>query len=152
MAHAGTMLGRGTQTKQTGPLWLAIGLSVAVVVATAGAVLFASNASVVRGTAIRPADRSYDQIETQRSAVMAANETYLNGVSRDAYLSNIANRAHAQPYAGNAAASSFSSTSGTFHAGGTPTDSAEFSSTSGTFHPGGAQPVAPVKRDRIGGQ
>jgi|SRR3954468_1266171 len=148
MAHAGTIMGGAAQTKQSGRLWLAIGLSVAVVVATAGAVLLASSASLVRGTAIPAADRSYDQIEAQRGAITVSNDTALDGIldgahaapyvagtalSTDAYLNNILNRAHVKPYVSDAAAPAFSSTSG-------------------TFHPGGPQPAAPVKRDRIGGQ
>src|SRR4051794_4749929 len=135
MAHAGTITGGSAQTKPNGSLWLAIGLAVAVVVATAAALWLGSNAGFSRSTAVPAADRSYDQIEAQRSAVTVSNDSYdsyLNGIvdrahaapyvaatapSMDAYLNYIANRAHAKPdiRISAPAAPASSSTSGTFH-------------------------------------
>ena len=101
----------------------------------------------VSPAAIPAADHSYDQIEAQRGAVTLSTDAYLNGIldkahatpyihgpalSTDEYLNNVLDRAHATPFTTGAV---------------TP----QLSATSGTFHPGW-QPVAPVKRDRIGGQ
>src|SRR4051794_5874802 len=151
MAHAGTITGGSAQTKQNGNVWLAIGLAVAVVVATATVLWLGSNASVSRSTAIPAADRSYDQIEAQRGAVTVSNDSYdsyLNAIldrahakpyvpatapSMEEYLNDIANRAHAKPY---------------ISAGTGPAAS----STPGRLHPGGPKPAAPVQRDRIGGE
>ena len=80
MAHAGTMVGGSAQSKQSGNPWPAIALAVAVIVATVAGVWLASSAGLVGGTAKPAADQSYD-----------------------AYLNGILDRAHAAPYAGEAA-------------------------------------------------
>ena len=161
MAHAGTMVGGSAQTKQSGRPWPAIGLAVAVVVATIAGVWLASSAGLINGTAKPAADRSMDQIEAQRGAFAPtgdrslAIDRYLNGIldgahatpyaaavtlsshdrrAMNAYLNGILDGAHATPYAGDAP--------------GLP-----FSATSGTFHPGkeAAQLMTQPKRDRVGG-
>ena len=177
MTQAGTInLGGSAQSKQGGSPWAALALSLGLVLAMVGAAWFASNASLVGGTAAKPAaDRSYDQIEAQRgaAAVSAAvpiedRAEYLNGVldrahaaqyaggaalSTDKYLNGILDRAHAAPYAGGADAVPASPTSGTFHATPLVVSPAAVpaSPTSGTFHAGKDQLMAEAKRDRVGG-
>jgi hypothetical protein len=161
MAHAGTMVGGSAQTKQSGSPWPAIALTVAVVVATVAGVWLASSAGLVGGGAKPAADRSYDQIEAQRGAIILSDgasqaiDEHLNGIldgahampyagavvlsshakrALDRYLTGILDGAHATPYAGDAV-------------------SLPFSATSGTFHPGNEanQLMAQPKRDRVGG-
>jgi hypothetical protein len=175
MAHAGTMVGGSAQTKPSGSPWPAVALAIAVAVATIAGVWLASSASHVGGAAKPAADRSYDQIEAQRGAVvLSSNSTsaeYLDGIldrahatpyvgpvvlsshqlrGLNAYLNGILDRAHATPYAGDAPGLPFSATSGTFHPG-KPAE--PLSATSGTFHPGkpADQVMAPATRDRVGG-
>ena len=101
MAHAGTMVGGSAQTKQSGRPWPAIALAVAVVVATVAGVWLASSAGLVGGTAKPAADRSYDQIEAQRGAIMQLGDLSL---ANDQRLNAILDKAHAAPYTGDAAA------------------------------------------------
>jgi hypothetical protein len=101
MTNAGTInLGGSAQSKQV-RLWPAIALTLALVLATIGAVWFASNAGLVGGTAAKPvADRSYDQIEAQRGAAAVSTDD-----SWAEHLNGVLDRAHATPYAGSAAQS-----------------------------------------------
>jgi hypothetical protein len=95
VTHATTMdLGRNVQTKQTGSRLPVAMLTLALIVATIAAVWFASRAGVFGGTAATPvaADRSFDQIEAQRSVVGLAGD-------RSAYLNGILDGAHATPFA-----------------------------------------------------
>ncbi len=118
MAHAGTILGGSAQTKQGGSPWPAVALTFAVVVATVAGVWLASSAGLVGGTAKPAADRSYDQIEAQRGAVVLSTDAYLNAIldkahaapyagrgplSTDAYLNGILDRAHATAFTSGAA-------------------------------------------------
>jgi hypothetical protein len=93
MSHAGTMdLGGSAQTKQGSP-WLAVAMIIAIAVAALGAATVASSAGHVNGTG-KPAsvtyvnryglpsaaDRSYDQIETQRGTLTPSrNEAVRRG-------------------------------------------------------------------------
>ena len=146
MAHAGTMLGGSAQTKQSGRPWPAIALAVAVAVATVAGVWLASSAGLVGGTAKPAADRSYDQIEAQRGAIMQLGELSL---ANDQRLNAILDKAHAAPYVGGAVTLTgddtrvlnekfllFDRAHAAPYVGGatTPLPSA----TSGTFHPGKA--------------
>jgi hypothetical protein len=158
MAHAGTMVGGSAQTKQSGSELAAIALAVAVVVATIAGVWLASSASRV-GSAKPAADRSYDQIEAQRGAVVLSSDN-----SKAEYLNGILDRAHAAPYVGPVVLSShqvralnaylnriLDGAHATPYVGDAP--GLPFSATSGTFHPGkpADQVVAPATRDRVGG-
>jgi hypothetical protein len=102
MAHAGTMdLGEGARAKGTGGRWPVVVLVLAVVVGTIAAVWFASSAGLVGGTSVKPAaDRAFDAIEAQRGAVTLSTE---QSRAIDAHLNAILDRAHAAPYAGDAA-------------------------------------------------
>ncbi len=160
MAHAGTMVGGGAQTKQSGTAWPAIALAVAVAVATIAGIWLASSAGLVGGTAKPAADRSYDQIEAQRGAFAPMGDRSL---AYDRYLNGIVDGAHAAPYAGPVVLSSHEMRALNEHlnaildgAHATPyvgdAPGLPFSATSGTFHPGKpADQVAPAKRDRVGG-
>ena len=165
MTQAGTInLGGGAQTKRSGSLSPVIALTLALVLAMIGAVLFASNAGRVGGSAAKPvADWSYNQIEAQRGAIMLSTDAYLNGIldkahatpyvaGTDEYLNGIVDRAHATPFAGAATTVQISATSGTFHA--TPATGGAtaplVSATSGTFHATPAV-VGPAKRNHVGG-
>jgi hypothetical protein len=65
-------LGRNARTKQSRSRLPAVMLTVAVVVATIAAIWFASTTGFVGGTATKPAaGRSDEQIEAQRSAILA---------------------------------------------------------------------------------
>jgi hypothetical protein len=169
MTQAGTInLGGSAQTKRSGSLWPVIALTLALVLAMIAAVLFASNAGRVGGSAAKPvADWSYNQIEAQRGAIMLSTDASLNSIldrahatpylggralSTDAYLNGILDRAHATPFAGAATTVQISATSGTFHA--TPATGGAtaplVSATSGTFHATPAV-VGPAKRNHVGG-
>ena len=152
MAHAGTPtdLAKQPATSTTNGLWQALLVAVVLVALVAGMVIVGTSLAAkgaVSPAAIPAADHSYDQIEAHRGTVTLSSDVYLNSIfdkahatpyvegpalSTDEYLNNILDRAHATPFAVGAA---------------TP----QLSATSGTFHPGW-QPVAPVKRDRIGGE
>ena len=159
MAHAGTMVGGSAQTKQSGSSWPALALAVAVAVAAITGVWLASSAGLLGGTVKPAADRSYDQIEAQRGAVVLSSDS-----SRAEYLSGILDRAHAAPYVGPVVLSShqiralnaylngiLDAAHARPYAGDAP--GLPFSATSGTFHPGkpADQVVAPATRDRVGG-
>ena len=144
MAHAGTPTDLAKQpATSTNGLWQAL-LVVIVLIA-----LVASRVAAPKSVAAPAADHSFDQIEAQRGAatMTLSTDAYLNSIldnahatpyvggpalSTDEYLNNILDRAHATPFAVGAV-------------------TLPPSATSGTFHPGW-QPVAPIKRDRIGGQ
>jgi len=74
MAHAGTMdLGQNAKAARGGNPWLALAAIVAIMAATVGAIWFTSGAGLTTSSALaaRPAaDRSYDQIEAFRGAVV----------------------------------------------------------------------------------
>jgi hypothetical protein len=158
MAHAGTMVGGSAQTKQSGRPWPAITLAVAVVVATIAGVWLASSAGLVGGTAKPAADRSMDQIEAQRGAIVLSGDRSL---AYDQYLNGILDGAHATPYVAAVTLSShdiralnarldaiLDGAHATPYVGDAP--GLPFSATSGTFHPG--KPAdQPATRDRIGG-
>ena len=152
MAHAGTPtdLAKQPATSTTNGPWQALLVAIALVAVVAVAAFVGTSLAAkgaVSPAVIPAADHSLDQIEAQRgAAVTLSTDAYLNSIldnahatpyihgpafSTDEYLNNILDRAHATPFA----------------VGVTP----QMSATSGTFHPGW-QPVAPIKRDRIGGR
>jgi len=152
MAHAGTPtdLAKQPATSTANGRWQV--LIVAIVLVALGATVGIVGTRLAAKSAVSPAvipaaDHNLDQIEAQRGAVTLSTDAYLNGIldkahatpyihgpalSTDEYLNNVLDRAHATPFTTGAV---------------TPLVSA----TSGTFHPGW-QPVAPIKRDRIGGE
>jgi hypothetical protein len=150
MAHTGTMVGGSAQTKQSGTPWAAIALTFAVVVAAIAGVWLASSTSLLGGTAKPAADRSYDQIEAQRGAIVLSGDY-------NAYLDGVLDGAHAAPYAGSAAAldERLNSILDGAHATPYAGDAAKLplSATSGTFHPGkdANQVMSQSKRDFVGG-
>ena len=152
MAHAGTPtdLAKQPATSTVNGPWQALLVAIVLVALVAGMVIVGTSLAAKNTgspAAIPAADHSYDQIEAQRGTVTLSTDAYLNGIldkahaapyvagpalSTDEYLNNILDRSHATPFA-------------------VDTVTPLVSSTSGTFHPGW-QPIAPVKRDRIGGQ
>jgi len=85
-------LGRNVQARQSGGRLPAVLLAIAVVVAAIAAVVFASRAGIVGGTATTPAaDRSFDQIEAQRGAIALSAD-------RSAALNSILDGAHSVPF------------------------------------------------------
>jgi len=152
MAHAGNPTGLAKQpaTSTTNGLWQALLVAVVLIALVEGMVIVSAGLAAkgaVSPAAIPAADHSLDQIEAQRGTVTLSTDANLNGIfdrahaapyvagpalSTDEYLNNILDRAHAAPFA-------------------VGTVTPQLSATSGTFHPGW-QPVAPIKRDRIGGE